>query len=175
MKRRHSSRLAEKADSKAKKDDEEHELRKVKAEPKVKDEPTEEDEEENQEDTNAPVKKEEKDEGDDNDEVKEEEKQPKKRLKKEPASSSAKRGFDYSLDFKNIDMRAHPELYRVGKGEQGVLSVEPYKSEILPHWRFRTPEIAAESADAILKLYNDYKSTNDFIGATLIHRTTLDD
>jgi len=40
--------------------------------------------------------------------------------------------FDYSLDFKNIDFREHPELYRVGKGEQGVLLVEPYKSEILP-------------------------------------------
>lgn len=43
--------------------------------------------------------------------------------------------FDYSLDFKNIDFRQHPELYRVGKGEQGVLLVEPYKSEILPYWR----------------------------------------
>jgi hypothetical protein len=29
--------------------------------------------------------------------------------------------FDYSLDFKTIDFRSCPELYRVGKGEQGVL------------------------------------------------------
>lgn len=36
-----------------------------------------------------------------------------------------------------IDYRKHPELYKVAKGEQGVLTVEPYKSEILPHWRFR--------------------------------------
>ncbi|MEJ7659642.1 MAG: DUF4385 family protein [Hymenobacter sp.] len=35
------------------------------------------------------------------------------------------------------DFRAHPELYRVGKGEQGVLLVQPYKGEILPHWRFK--------------------------------------
>ena len=54
--------------------------------------------------------------------------------------------FDYTLDFKTIDFRQQPELYRVGKGEQGVLLVEPYKSEILPHWRFRTPDIARESA-----------------------------
>jgi hypothetical protein len=40
--------------------------------------------------------------------------------------------FDYSLDFKTINFRSSPELYRVGKGEQGVLLVEPYKSEILP-------------------------------------------
>ena len=47
--------------------------------------------------------------------------------------------FDYSLDFKNIDFCRHPELYRVGRGEQGVLLVEPYKSELLPHCRFKTP------------------------------------
>lgn len=46
--------------------------------------------------------------------------------------------FDYNLDFKAIDFRERPDLYRVGKGEQGVLLVEPYKGEILPHWRFKT-------------------------------------
>lgn len=33
--------------------------------------------------------------------------------------------FDYSLDFKTIDFREHPELYRIGRGEQGVLLVQP--------------------------------------------------
>lgn len=46
--------------------------------------------------------------------------------------------FDSSLDFKAIDFRRRPDLYRIGKGEQGVLLVEPYKGEILPHWRFKT-------------------------------------
>lgn len=27
--------------------------------------------------------------------------------------------FDYTLDFKAIDFRQRPDLYRVGKGEQG--------------------------------------------------------
>ena len=31
-----------------------------------------------------------------------------------------------------IDYRARPKRYRVGKGEQGVLICEPYKSEIAP-------------------------------------------
>ncbi len=31
--------------------------------------------------------------------------------------------FDYNQDFKAIDFREHPQLYRVGKGEQGVLLV----------------------------------------------------
>ena len=39
------------------------------------------------------------------------------------------REFDYDLDYKNLDLRAQPELYRVGRGEQGVLLVEPYKSK----------------------------------------------
>ena len=41
--------------------------------------------------------------------------------------------FNYNLDFKNANFKENPELYRVGKDEQRVLLVEPYKSEILPH------------------------------------------
>jgi hypothetical protein len=78
--------------------------------------------------------------------------------------------FDYSLDFKNIDFREHPELYRVGKGEQGVLLVEPYKSEILPHWRFKTPEIAKKSADEIYKLFLEYKAKDDFVGMDMARK-----
>lgn len=58
------------------------------------------------------------------------------------------RKFDYSLDYKNLDLRRQPELYHTGKGEQGVLLVEPYKSEILPHWKFRKPAEAEASAAA---------------------------
>ena len=72
--------------------------------------------------------------------------------------------FDYELDFDNINFREQPELYRVGRGEQGVLLVEPYKSEILPHWRFKTPDIAKESSDKIYNLYLNYKENGDFIG-----------
>ena len=39
----------------------------------------------------------------------------------------------------DVDYRANPELYRVGKGEQGVLICEPYKGELVPLWRFKTP------------------------------------
>ena len=78
--------------------------------------------------------------------------------------------FDYSLDFGNIDFRKHPELYRVGKGEQGVLLVEPYKSEILPHWRFKTPEIATKSANKIYKMFLDYKKHDDFVGMDMARK-----
>ena len=78
--------------------------------------------------------------------------------------------FDYSLDFKNINFRQHPELYRVGKGEQGVLLVEPYKSEILPHWRFKTPDIARESSEKIYELFVTYLEQDDFVGADMARK-----
>lgn len=78
--------------------------------------------------------------------------------------------FDYDLDFDAIDFREHPELYRVGKGEQGVLLVEPYKSELLPHWRFRTPEIARESADRLFECFEQYKADDDFVGMDMARK-----
>lgn len=78
--------------------------------------------------------------------------------------------FDYSLNFKHIDFRAHPELYRVGRGEQGVLLVEPYKSEILPHWKFKTPEVARQSADTIYGMFLDYKAQCDFVGMDMARK-----
>ncbi len=78
--------------------------------------------------------------------------------------------FDYSLDFKTIDFRQHPELYRVGKGEQGVLLVEPYKSEILPYWRFKTPDIARESSEKIYGMFLAYLEEGDFVGADMARK-----
>lgn len=78
--------------------------------------------------------------------------------------------FDYNLDFDAIDFRERPDLYRIGKGEQGVLLVEPYKSELLPHWRFRTPEIARESADRIYEMFLQYKADGDFVGMDMARK-----
>ncbi|MBT2692683.1 DUF4385 domain-containing protein [Bacillus sp. ISL-55] len=78
--------------------------------------------------------------------------------------------FNYDLDFDEIDFREQPELYRVGRGEQGVLLVEPYKSEILPHWRFKTPDIARESSEKIYGMFLDYKAKNDFVGMDMARK-----
>jgi len=78
--------------------------------------------------------------------------------------------FNSQRDWKNLDMRAHPEEYQIGRGEQGVLSVEPYKSEILPHWRFRTPDIARESSQKIYEMYLEYKARNDFVGMDMARK-----
>lgn len=70
----------------------------------------------------------------------------------------------------DIDYRAEPERYRVGRGEQGVLIVEPYKSEILLHWRFKTPAIARESGRLIYAMFLDYLERDDFVGADMARK-----
>ncbi|GAJ97401.1 DUF4385 domain-containing protein [Geomicrobium sp. JCM 19055] len=74
------------------------------------------------------------------------------------------------VDFDNTDFRKQPDKYRVGRGEQGVLMVEPYKSEILPNWRFKTPEIAQASADEIYNQYLSYKEQEDFVGMDMARK-----
>lgn len=70
----------------------------------------------------------------------------------------------------NIDYKLHPELYKVGKGEQGVLLCEPYKSHILKYWRFKTPEIAQESSEQIYALFLCYLEQRDFVGADMARK-----
>lgn len=77
---------------------------------------------------------------------------------------------DYSNAYRDIDFRKHPEKYKVGRGEQGVLLAEPYKSEILPHWKFATPDKARASADKILLMFYEYKKQNDFVGMDMARK-----
>jgi len=70
----------------------------------------------------------------------------------------------------DVDYHKFPELYRVGKGEQGVSICEPYKSEIGQHWRFKTPEIAMQSSELILKVFHEYLDKNDFVGADMARK-----
>ena len=78
--------------------------------------------------------------------------------------------FNYDQDFAHLDFRQHPECYRVGKGEQGVLLVQPYKGEILPHWRFANAPAAQASAEAIWGLFEGYLGANDFVGADMARK-----
>jgi len=78
--------------------------------------------------------------------------------------------FDYSLDYKNLDLRESPQLYSIGKGEQGVLSVEPYKSELLPYWRFKNPEVAKTSSEKIYRMFLEYLDNDDFVGADMARK-----
>ncbi|KAJ3019150.1 hypothetical protein HKX48_002341 [Thoreauomyces humboldtii] len=72
--------------------------------------------------------------------------------------------------YKSLDLRSNPELYRVGRGEEGVLSVEPYKSELLPHWRFKTPQLAEKSSETLLFRFHGYLAKDDFVGADMARK-----
>ena len=67
----------------------------------------------------------------------------------------------------NIDYRENPHLYKVGRGQQGVLICQPYKSELHIHWRFKTPEQAKQSAQTIYVMFLDYLEQEDFVGADM--------
>jgi len=70
----------------------------------------------------------------------------------------------------DIDYREHPELYRVGKGEQGVLICQPYKSEIGQYWKFKNVEVATESSQKISALFKQYLREGDFVGADMARK-----
>ncbi|EXL80400.1 hypothetical protein FOPG_06033 [Fusarium oxysporum f. sp. conglutinans race 2 54008] len=65
---------------------------------------------------------------------------------------------------------AHRMSYRIGRGEQGVLTFEPYKSAILPLWRFRTVPIARQSAEDLWAKFNEFKDQHDFVGMDMTRK-----
>jgi hypothetical protein len=60
--------------------------------------------------------------------------------------------------------------YRIGRGEQGILTFEPYKSILLPLWRFRTVEIAGKSADELWARFEEYDREGDFVGMDMTRK-----
>ena len=80
--------------------------------------------------------------------------------------------FDYDLDYKNIDftIEENRQLYRIGRGEQGVLLVRPYTNDICSHWRVVIESVARKSADKIYSMYVDYKDQQDFIGMDMARK-----
>ena len=80
--------------------------------------------------------------------------------------------FDYDLDYKKLDFTDEEtrKLYRIGRGEQGVLLVRPYTNDICAHWRFKEPEIAIESSNHIFGMYLDYRDAKDFIGMDMARK-----
>jgi len=70
----------------------------------------------------------------------------------------------------DVDYRAHPDSYRVGRGEQGVLICRPYKDELVGLWRFRTADEAEESSKAITAKFHRYVDAGEFVGADMARK-----
>ncbi|KAK7538089.1 uncharacterized protein J3D65DRAFT_314479 [Phyllosticta citribraziliensis] len=60
--------------------------------------------------------------------------------------------------------------YRIGRGEQGVLTFEPYKSTLLPLWRFRTVELARKSSQDLWQRFEEYDREDDFVGMDMCRK-----
>ena len=80
--------------------------------------------------------------------------------------------FDYELDYKTLDFTDAEtrKLYRIGRGEQGVLLVRPYTNDICAHWRFVDETIARKSSDKIYSMFCEYRDTGDFIGMDMARK-----
>ena len=80
--------------------------------------------------------------------------------------------FDYALDYKVLDftLPENRKLYRIGRGEQGVLLVRPYTNDICAHWRFVDENTARKSSHKIYEMYCDYKRQEDFIGMDMARK-----
>ncbi len=74
-------------------------------------------------------------------------------------------GPEYETDF-----RENPGEYEIGRGEEGVFKVEPYKSELLPHWSYKNETAARESAEAIYDRYECYRENDEFPGMDMARK-----
>lgn len=79
--------------------------------------------------------------------------------------------FSKNKDYrKNKDKYWDLECQSKTYNELGVLRVKPYKSEILPYWKFKTPEKAIDSAKKIYGLFLEYGDKGDSVGMDMARK-----
>ena len=80
--------------------------------------------------------------------------------------------FCYELPYEDLDFTDAEtrKLYRIGRGEQGVLLVRPYTNDICAHWRFVDEEAATTSSNKIYEMFCEYKSRKDFVGMDMARK-----
>jgi hypothetical protein len=74
-------------------------------------------------------------------------------------------GPEYDTDF-----REHPEKYEIGRGEEGVFKIEPYKSELLPSWGYADRQTADEAGEAIYERFCEYRENDEFVGMDMARK-----
>lgn len=70
----------------------------------------------------------------------------------------------------DTDFREHPEAYEIGRGEQGVFKIQPYKDELLPLWTITSLEDAEAGAAAIYDRFEAYRDAGEFPGMDLARK-----
>ena len=69
-----------------------------------------------------------------------------------------------------INFRARPEEYEIGRGEEGVFKVQPYKDDLLPLWGYTDRAAADESGEAIHERYREYRAAEEFPGMDMARK-----
>ena len=75
-----------------------------------------------------------------------------------------------SLSTPAFDSKDLRMSYRIARGEQGVLTFEPYKSVLLPYWRFKTVPIAEDSSRNLKLAFDHYVKAGDLVGADMARK-----
>ena len=80
--------------------------------------------------------------------------------------------FCYELPYEDLDFTDAEtrKLYRIGRGEQGVLLVRPYTNDICAHWRFVDEATARDSSAKIYQMFLGFKTKGDFIGMDMARK-----
>ena len=80
--------------------------------------------------------------------------------------------FCYELPYEDLDFTDTEtrKLYRIGRGEQGVLLVRPYTNDICAHWRFVDEATARDSSAKIYSMFLGFKAKGDFIGMDMARK-----
>ena len=80
--------------------------------------------------------------------------------------------FDYELPYKKLDFTNAEtrKLYRIGRGEQGVLLVRPYTDDICAHWRFVDEDTARKSSSKIYSMFLEFRRRKDFVGMDMARK-----
>ena len=80
--------------------------------------------------------------------------------------------FCYELNYEDLDFTDAEtrKLYRIGRGEQGVLLVRPYTNDICSHWRFVNEDTARKSAAKIYEMFVEFRRRKDFIGMDMARK-----
>ena len=90
--------------------------------------------------------------------------------KPEPSNSSSTSLDPASLPTPALEDEPLRMSYRIARGEQGVLTFEPYKSLLLPYWRFKTVPIATQSSTSLKQAFDHYVKAGDLVGADMARK-----
>jgi hypothetical protein len=84
-------------------------------------------------------------------------------IKAEPRSPSPLRAVSPSettstpTDPRDIDYRAHPELYKILRGEMNVFKTQPYSDELKVLWRFKDEATARRSSGELYERFEGFR------------------